>query len=156
MKNPNNIISEFNLSKLNMNDAYCENALEKEIDYLLSFDVDRLLYHFRKTVGADTKGAQPYNGWETHLIGGHTLGHYLTALAQAYASGSTSESDQKKIYEMITTIIDELALCQRQDGFLWGAKVVEINVEFQFDNVEKGKSDLFNEAWVPWYTMHKM
>lgn len=30
------------------------------------------------------------------------------------------------------------------------------NPEIQFDNVEKGKTDLFNESWVPWYTMHKI
>lgn len=156
IKNPNNIISEFNLSEIDMNDAYCENALDKEIDYLLSFDVDRLLYNFRKNVGADTKGAETYNGWENSLIGGHTVGHYLTALSQVYANGSVSSSDKEKAYDMLTTIIDELALCQRENGFLWGAKVLEINTEFQFDNVEKGKADLFNEAWVPWYTMHKI
>lgn len=156
MSYANTIISDFNISELEMNGAFFENALDKELDYLLSFDVDRLVYHFRKNTGADTKGAEPYAGWEGHLIAGHTVGHYLTALAQAYASGSVSQSDKKKVYDMLTSVIDELALCQRDNGFLWGGKFVELNIEFQFDNVEKGKADLFKEAWVPWYTMHKI
>ena len=30
------------------------------------------------------------------------------------------------------------------------------NVDAQFDNVELGKADMFKEAWVPWYTTHKI
>lgn len=42
-------------------------------------------------------------------------------------------------------------------GFLWAAKIVDSNnVEAQFDNVENGKSSIITEAWVPWYTMHKL
>ena len=28
--------------------------------------------------------------------------------------------------------------------------------EQQFDNVEAGKGNIITEAWVPWYTMHKI
>lgn len=152
----NTQISSFGLNSLEMTDAYLDNALEKEIDYLLSLDNERLLYYFRKNVGRDTKGVEPYGGWENHLISGHTLGHHLTALAQAYANDGTSAQDKSKLYDKLTYLIDELVLCQRDDGYLWGGKFVELNTEFQFDNVEKGKSNLFTEAWVPWYTMHKV
>ena len=54
-------------------------------------------------------------------------------------------------------ILDGLAEAQFPNGFLWGAKPLDLKKpELQFDNVEEGKTDLFKEAWVPWYTMHKI
>ncbi len=153
----NAVISGYPLSEIRMTDSYCENALEKEIDYLLSLDTDRLLAGFRQNAGIASNGIQPYGGWESTLIGGHTLGHYLTALAQAYENGGTSASDKKALYSKMTEIIDGLVPCQNEKGFLWGAQIQNFgNHEIQFDNVEKGKSNIINEAWVPWYTMHKI
>lgn len=150
-------ILSYSLSDVSMTDAFFENALDKEIEYLLSLEPDRLLAGFRNNAGINKDGTQPYGGWENTLIGGHTMGHYLSALAQAYVNGGTSSSDRKKIYDRMTEIIDGLALCQKDNGFLWGSTLLNFaNLEIQFDNVEKGKSDIFNEAWVPWYTMHKI
>ncbi len=150
-------------------DAYAANALDKEIDYLLSIDADDLLYNFRDNAGLDTEGASRYGGWENSLIAGHTMGHYLTALAQAYAGGGTSAEDKTALKTRIDYLIDELYACQdastdparttgAQEGFLWGANATghKSNVEFQFNNVEQGKANIGTEAWVPWYTMHKI
>ena len=51
--------------------------------YLLSLDVDRLLYSFRAVTGVDTRGAQPYGGWEApeYVCHGHFEGHALMAFA---------------------------------------------------------------------------
>ena len=150
-------ISSYALSSIKMTDDYMENALEKEIEYLLSLDPDKLLANFRNNAGINVNSTQPYGGWESNLIGGHTMGHYLSALAQAYVNGGTSQSDKKKIYERITELIDGLVPCQKENGFLWGAPLLNYNnLEIQFDNVEKGRGDIFNEAWVPWYTLHKI
>lgn len=150
-------IRDYAISDVSMTDAYCTNAFEKEIEYLLSLEPDRLLSNFRKNRGLDTNGVEPYNGWENTLIGGHTMGHYLTALAQAATNDAVSSSDREKLYERMTLLIDELAKCQHKDGFLWGSQVLDLaNVDAQFDNVELGKSDMFKEAWVPWYTTHKI
>ena len=67
-------------------DDYCTDGLELELAYLTSFDVDKLLAGFRETAGLGMKGAARYGGWENTLIGGHTMGHYLTAMAQAYVN----------------------------------------------------------------------
>lgn len=150
-------LKSYTSSDVLLTGEFFENAFNKEIDYLLSLDNDRLLCNFRKNGGVDWKGVEPYNGWENSLIGGHTMGHYLTALAQAYTSELASNSQKKAVGEKLGQIIDGLAECQRDSGFLWGAKVENFgNLEFQFDNVEQGKSNLFTEAWVPWYTMHKI
>ncbi len=151
-------ISGYTVSSVSAEGEFFENALEKEIEYLLSLDPDRLLVNFRRNASIPTD-LQPYGGWENTLIGGHTMGHYLTALSQAYVNATASSSDKKKIYERITALVDGLAECQskNKDGFLWGSTILSFNnYEIQFDNVEKGKSDIFNEAWVPWYTMHKI
>lgn len=148
-------ISDYTVSSVSAEGDFFENALEKEIDYLMSLDPERLLVNFRKNAGILTD-LEPYGGWENSLIGGHTMGHYLTALSQAYVNAATPSSDRKKIYGRITELIDGLAECQRKNGFLWGASFLSVNVEEQFDNVEKGRCDIFKEAWVPWYTMHKI
>ena len=41
------------------------NALLLNARFALSLDVDRLLYSFRTVAGVDTRGAQPYGGWES-------------------------------------------------------------------------------------------
>lgn len=157
MLQTNNPISDYSVKDVKLTDPFFINALSKEISYLLSLDNDRLLANFRKNGGVDWKDCEPYNGWENSLIGGHTMGHYLTALAQASVSAAASSSDRKKVYDKMTAIVDGLAECQRDNGFLWGANVINVgNLEIQFDNVEKGKANLFTEAWVPWYTMHKI
>lgn len=73
-------------------------------------------------------------------IQGHTLGHYLTAVSQAY--GYTKDED---LLERLIYMSAGLEECQREDGFLFASP------EKIFDRVEQKKP-----AWVPWYTMHKI
>ena len=131
------------------------------LSYILELEPDRILAGFRENAGLDMKGVKRYAGWEDSLIGGHTLGHYLTALSQAYASSNTSDHDKEVLYQRITYLVDSLAACQAnsqgEKGFLWGATIADNkHVESQFDAVEEGKKDIFKQAWVPWYTMHKI
>ena len=154
-------LSAFAMTDVTVTDDYCSNALWLEVSYLLSFDNDKLLAGFRETAGLDMKGATRYSGWENSLIGGHTMGHYLSAMAQAYVNAGVSDSDREAIYEKLTAIVDALVECQEnskgKEGFVFGATILdENNVEKQFDNVEEGKSNITTEAWVPWYTMHKI
>ncbi len=155
-----NLLS-FELSEVVQEDEYCENALSLEIAYLTSLDADRLLAGFRETAGLDMKGANRYGGWENSLIGGHTMGHYLSALAQAYANAGTSGEDKEKLGEIIDYTCGALLECQEnskgKEGFIFGATILdENNVELQFDNVESNKTNITTQAWVPWYTMHKI
>ncbi|HPY85908.1 MAG TPA: glycoside hydrolase family 127 protein [Ruminococcus flavefaciens] len=77
-------ITDFSISDVAVTDDYCTNALNKELEYLLSFDTEKLLAGFRDNAGLSTNGATRYGGWENTNIAGHCVGHYLTALAQAY------------------------------------------------------------------------
>lgn len=154
-------IKEFSMNNVTNLDPYCVNALAKDLDYLLAFDTDRLLAGFRETAGIDMKGAVRYTGWESTLIGGHSIGHYLSAISQAYTNPGVSKEGRNKAYGMITAIIDGLLECQLnskgKENFLFGALIVDPeNVEVQFDNVELNKTNIITEAWVPWYTLHKI
>ena len=152
-------VSSFNLEAVLLTNEYYINASEKEVDYLLSFDIDKLLAGFRDTAGLDMKGASRYDGWEDSLIGGHTLGHYLTACSQAYRSANSSETEKEQLISIIKEIVDGLKECQDAigTGFIFGAVIKDRNnIELQFDNIEKGKANIHDEAWVPWYTMHKI
>lgn len=152
-------ITPFELGQVTLKDDYFVNASEKEIEYLLSFDTDKLLAGFRETAGLDMKGAVRYTGWEDDLIGGHCVGHYLSAVAQAYASLPDDDENKQKLYDITTTLIDGLKECQDTTGtgFIFGARVIDKeNIEKQFDNVEKNLTNITTQAWVPWYTMHKI
>ncbi len=149
----------FSLDQVYLEDRYCLNALEKEVAYLTSFDVDRLLAGFRETAGVDMRGAVRYDGWENMLIGGHTMGHYMSACMHAYESANVSSEDKDKLFGILDALLDGMDRCQKalKSGFLFGATIIDReNVEKQFDNVEQGRANIITEAWVPWYTMHKI
>ncbi|WNS46748.1 beta-L-arabinofuranosidase domain-containing protein [Paenibacillus sp. MMS20-IR301] len=135
----NLLYQEFRMDQVAMSDPYIMNGFAKEINYLTSFDPDRLLAGFRENRGLPKK-AEKYPGWENTEIRGHTLGHYLSALAQAYTGTRADELALRLKY-----LLGELALCQHDSGYLSAFD------EQLFDNIENKQP-----AWVPWYTMHKI
>lgn len=172
-------MSNFDMGDVIVTDEYEANAFQKDVEYLISLDTDRLLAGFRETaayaagysddqVKEYMKNATRYGGgWENSLIGGHTMGHYLTALAQAYANPAMKEDDRKKVESIINEIVNSLKECQDMtkgseicnEGYIFGATLKSdfmTNLEKQFDNVEESKANISTQAWVPWYTMHKI
>lgn len=165
-------LEEFSLSDVQLEDDYYNNITEMDVDFLNKFDPDRLLYNFRLTAGyakseiekldfdKNGKGASsPYpGGWENSRIGGHTMGHYLAAAAQAIADGygDVKGDDDYSLSDRLDYIIDNLEVCQTKlgTGFIFGATMANMSQpEKQFDIIEGGKTD---DTWVPWYTMHKI
>ena len=135
--------------RLELEDPFFKNAFEKTKAYLKKLEVDRLVAGFRRTAGITT-AAKTYGGWETSLIAGHTLGHYLKALAQAYHCSGDVE-----LLDLSNATIAALSESQLDDGFLF-ATTGAFQGQLQFDNVEAGRTDIHTQAWVPWYTMHKI
>lgn len=132
-------IVDFKMSEVKVVDTYIDNALQKELEYLKSFDADRLVAGFLEVNDMRPK-KDKYNGWEVTEIRGHSLGHYMTAVAQAIAQTGDVELKQK-----LTYIVEELAKAQLKSGYLSAFP------ETLFDNVENKKP-----CWVPWYTMDKI
>ncbi len=168
-------IKDFGMGEVQVKDGYYVNSLDKEVQYLLSLDTDRLLAGFRETAGCIAgmspddinkymNNAERYGGgWENALIGGHTLGHWLSAMAQAYANKGTSVSDKAEVKKTLDRVINSLADCQAKtagteyEGYIFGATLPSrTDIDIQFDNVEKGLANISTQAWVPWYTMHKI
>lgn len=85
----------FNLSQVSLNSnlqghnsKFIENR-DKFITTLAKSDPDSFLYMFRNAFGQkQPEGAEPLGVWDTQetKLRGHATGHYLTAIAQAYAS----------------------------------------------------------------------
>lgn len=144
-------ILPFSLDCVNVTEPLLVNAQNAEIEFIKKFDVERILSRFRETAGLDTKGAEPYTGWEDSLIGGHFIGHYFTACAQL-----VKMTGDKEVAENLSYIVKELRKCQKalNSGFLSAACILDSsNVEKQFD-IEEGKAE--GKTWVPWYALHKV
>jgi len=137
-------LADVAMSQVVMTDGYYTNAFDKEVDYLLALEADKLLSAFRTTSGLQAK-ATVYGGWENTEIRGHTLGHYLTAISNAYTNATGSRKAQLKA--RIDYIIDELAAVQAANG---NGYVSAFPTSF-LDRVENSQG-----VWVPWYTLHKV
>ncbi|WP_172194056.1 beta-L-arabinofuranosidase domain-containing protein [Saccharibacillus qingshengii] len=136
---PSALLDDYPLNRVRIHDAYLRNAFDQEVRYLKSYSPDRLLAGFRETRGLPPL-AEKYPGWESTEIRGHTLGHYLKALAQAYAGSGDAE-----LRERIDELVEGLHKCQFGSGYLSAFP------EELFDRIERKQP-----AWVPWYTMHKI
>lgn len=92
---------------------------------------DSFLYMFRHAFGQEQpEGAVPLGGWDTLTtkLRGHATGHYLTALAQAYASASYDEAIQADLLGKMNYVIDTLYDLSQMSG-----KPVEPDGEFNAD-----------------------
>ena len=134
------LIRNFSLNTVELGDPVLENAFRKEQEYLRSIEMDRLLAGFRERAGLPKKADRYTGGWEDSEIAGHTLGHYLTALSQLYAATGAKDIEGRLDY-----LLQELSECQGENGFLFASP------EDLFDKIERGE-----QAWVPWYTLHKV
>ncbi len=133
-------IRGFSLNETTVKDSYLTNANQLEKEYLLKLDADRLLAGFYEIAGKEKKQERYTGGWEDQDIAGHTMGHYMTALAQVVAA-----TGDKRFLARLEHVLDSLEECQMINGYLSAFP------EELFDNLEQGK-----QAWVPWYTMHKV
>ena len=86
-----------------------------DLQQLLSLDVKQQLYNYRDTYGLPTEGYPVADGWDspTTKLKGHGSGHYMSALAFAYASCSL-EFQKKELKEKIAQMVNELRACQER------------------------------------------
>ena len=134
-------LEEFSMQNVTLLDKYEQNAFNKEVEYLKSLEPDRLMRGFGDISGRKIN-AEKYGGWETSAIQGHTLGHYLTAVSQAYAT--SKDEELKKITDYMISVLKG---CQLKNGYLHAIP------ESHYDQIESGNT---SGTWVPWYSMHKI
>lgn len=116
--------------------------------YLLELEIDRLLAPIYEGAGL-TSPKPAYGGWEQMEIKGHSIGHYLSAVANMYQA--TGDLQMK---ERMDEIVQKFKVLQRHDGYLGGFSSQPFDQaftgEFEVDHFS------LNHYWVPWYSIHKI
>ena len=94
-----------------------------DIDHLLTLDVKQQLYNYRDTYDLPKDGYPVSDGWDspTTKLKGHGTGHYLSALAMAYASCQDA-GKRTRLLENIRTMVNEMRTCQERT-FVWDEKL---------------------------------
>ncbi len=164
----------FNLNEVTLLDGPFKKSLELNNDMLLQYDVDRLLTPFVRESGlaATTDAASKYYKWtEKHPsfrnwgdnsfnLEGHVGGHYLSALALAYAA--TEDGAQRTaLKDRMDYVIKVLMDCQQalsgdtngMKGFLGGQPIREA-----WTTLYNGDTSIMHRrgGWVPFYCQHKV
>ena len=92
---------------------------DKFIRGLAATNPESFLYNFRDAFGQPQPvGVQSLEGWDsqTTRLRGHASGHYLTAIAQAYASTTYDEALRANFLEKMNYLIDTLHELSRRSG----------------------------------------
>ena len=102
-----------------MGDNRLTNNRDLDIREILSWDVAQQLYNYRDTYGLPTEGYPEADGWDSPKtkLKGHGSGHYMSALAFAFAS-SQDEEVKAQLRQRIRRMVDELRQCQERT-FVW-------------------------------------
>lgn len=138
------------MEKVQLLDGLFKESQNKGKEYLEYLDVDRLIAPCYEAIGKVPKKPR-YGGWESMKISGHSLGHFLSALASMYIA----EGDNK-LKDKLDYAVSELAYLQSQDemGYVSGFP------RECFDKVFSGEFNVsrfeLGDSWVPWYSIHKI
>ena len=92
---------------------------DKFIRGLAASNPDNFLYNFRDAFGQpQPAGAQQLEGWDnqTTRLRGHASGHYLTAIAQAYASTTYDEALRANFLQKMNYLVDTLHDLAQKSG----------------------------------------
>lgn len=143
---PQKKVNQFKLDQVKLLASPFKSAMDRKCSYLLFLDNNRLLYSFRSNYKLSTQGARQYGGWETLAIRGHTAGHVLSALAQAYQSTGDIRYKTKA-----DSLVTELQKCQNAAvsagfgaGYLAAIPESDVNTLLNLGNI-----------WAPLYNIHK-
>jgi len=137
----------FPLRQVRLRDGPFKQAQRLDAEYLLSLEPDRLLHNFRVNAGLRST-AQPLGGWEAPDVElrGHTVGHYLSALALMYAA-----TGDRRFESRADQMVSQLADIQQALAKRFHAGYLSAFPEEFFDRVEARQ-----KVWAPYYTIHKI
>ena len=163
----------FDLEEVTLLDGPMKTAMFKNIDMLLQYDTDRLLTPFVRQSGLSDKPSSPYYQWTTRHpnfrnwggdagfdLSGHVGGHYLSALALAYAA-CHDEGLRSRLKERLDYMLRVMKDCQDaydQDtsglyGFIGGQPINQSWRDLYQGNTATIRN---NWGWVPFYVQHKI
>ena len=164
----------FDLHDVTLLDGPMKKAMDLNIQTLLQYDVDRLLTPFVRQAGlANTSDtSSPYYQWLSKHpnfpnwggsgfdLSGHVGGHYLSALALAYAA-SHDEAQRSKLKERMDYMLAVMKDCQDAYdtnttglyGFIGGQPINDSWEALYKGDLSKIRG---NWGWVPFYVQHKI
>ena len=102
------------------------NNRDLDVRMLLNLDITQQLYNYRDTYGLPTEGYTVSDGWDspTTKLKGHGTGHYLSALAHAYAGAREGDKVtlkdgrtvdvKRELYSRIERMVREMRECQER------------------------------------------
>ncbi|MBR1933338.1 MAG: glycoside hydrolase family 127 protein [Prevotella sp.] len=165
----------FDLEQVTLLDSPMKTAMELNFSTLMQYDVDRLLTPYVRQSGlaATTDTKSPYYQWEKlhptfpnwggadgFNLDGHVGGHYLSALALAYAA-CRDEAMKTQLYDRLQYMLQVMKDCQDQYdqnteglyGFIGGQPIND-----SWKKLYKGDLSGIrgNWGWVPFYCQHKI
>ena len=144
-------VEYFDLKDVRLLDGPFKTAQDRDKEYILELDPDRLLAPYLREAGLPPK-APSYENWENTGLDGHIGGHYLSALAMMYAA-----TGKAKILDRLNYMVSELKRCQDNagTGYIGGVP----GGSDMWKDVSEGKIKAagfdLNGKWVPLYNIHK-
>ncbi len=165
----------FDLEQVELLDGPMKTAMDLNIKMLLQYDTDRLLTPFVRQAGlaATTDKSSPYYQWLTKHpnfknwggdagfdLSGHVGGHYLSALALAYAA-CHDEATRTQLKERMDYMLKVMKDCQDAYdtnteglyGFIGGQPINDSWKKLYAGDLSGIQN---NWGWVPFYVQHKI
>ncbi|MFF9034192.1 beta-L-arabinofuranosidase domain-containing protein [Streptomyces sp. NPDC014892] len=155
-------VRPFELKDVRLGQGLFADKRQLMLDHGRGYDVDRLLQVFRANAGLSTKGAVAPGGWEgldgeaNGNLRGHYTGHFLTMLAQAYAStGEQVYAD--KIRTMVDALTEVREALRKDPRMLavtgkWGGAHENVRGSYQYVDLPAavlgGASSITLSVWV--------
>jgi DUF1680 family protein len=104
------VVTDFPLDRVTLKNSLFSLHRDLMLEFASDYPVDNMLYNFRANAGLpNPPGAEPVGGWDTPTgnLRGHSTGHFMTLLAQAFAGGGGEIYKQKLDY-----MVQALGQCQ--------------------------------------------
>ena len=141
----------FDMKDIKLHDSRFTENMQRESQWIMSLDVNRLLHSFRNNAGVYTayeggyEALRKLGGWESLDcdLRGHTTGHILSGLAMLYAT--TGDVKYKIKADSLVAGLAEVQQALGGEGYLgaFPENLINRNIEGQ-------------SVWAPWYTLHKI
>ena len=165
----------FDLEQVTLLDGPMKTAMYLNIDHLMQYDVDRLLTPYVRQAGlaSTTDSSSPYYHWLTKHpnfknwggdagfdLSGHVGGHYLSALALAWAA-CHDEAKRAPLKERLDYMLQVMKDCQDAYdnnteglyGFIGGQPINDSWKKLYQGDLSGIQN---NWGWVPFYVQHKI
>lgn len=166
----------FDLKEVRLLDGKHKDMMILNAELLLKYDADRLMTPFVRQAGLDKKSGSKYYGWvakhpsfpnwgqKDWSLEGHVGGHYVTALALAYAASISEPSLAalaSKLKERMDYCVDIMKDCQDAyngnkeglEGFIGGQPINQIWTGLYRNDLTEFRK---YGGWVPFYCQHKV